>query len=157
MSHPKYPKTFWVAFVGLMILLMSNLVQDSLVQMDNAKIAKSMLDEQDPLTVIKPESETRVVVDDGSFSFYRGVCAQQNVVVSVHRQFKNLETNELYLLPSTTYGTQKSDECILMRFVVAVPSDLPKGIYLYTPLATYAINEVKTITKELPSERVIIQ
>ncbi len=113
--------------------------------------------ESDPLTIEASERTELFTLSSGEvFEFWREICVHKNMVITVHREFYNLDTADRYMMPSINYGAKEDDGCFDVRFLSDVPRNMDAGMYLYRPVLIYAVNENKTIAKPAPPVKVEI-
>ena len=113
--------------------------------------------ENDPLTIEASERTELFTLSSGEvFEFWREICVHKNMVITVHREFYNLDTADRYMMPSINYGAKEDDGCFDVRFLSDVPRNMDAGMYLYRPVLIYAVNENKTIAKPAPPVKVEI-
>lgn len=111
--------------------------------------------ERDPLTIQSATPDANYTLKAGEqFEFWREVCVNKDMVITVHREFYNVDTADRYMMPSINYGAAKGDGCFSVRFLGYVPEDIQLGLYLYRPTLVYALNSDKTISKHAPPIKV---
>lgn len=107
--------------------------------------------ESDPLTIVHTSTAESYSLSKGSeFTFERSVCVAKDLLVTVHREFHNIETGDKYMLPSISYAASSQDGCFNVQFATTIPERIPYGIYEYRPILFYKVNEGLTITKPAP-------
>jgi hypothetical protein len=111
--------------------------------------------EPDPLQMTIPVGHAEwVVCDKRVFSFQREFINTKTIdTIRVGRKLKNLDTGETFLISSISYEGIKSNS--LTTFKTTIPLGFTKGNYLYIPTAIYKVNPIKTIEKQLPTQKVI--
>lgn len=87
------------------------------------------------------------VVPNQELRFTRLACVTSPILVTVHREIKNLDNGAKIMLPTISYSAQPEPECFPVAFVVEVPSDICEGSFKYVPTLIYEVNPIKTITK----------
>lgn len=107
--------------------------------------------ESDPLTVTAPGEMENFTVHAGDvFTFERNVCTTKDLVVTVHREFHNIDNGKKYMLKSIRYVAYAEDGCYATRFDTEVPKLLHTGAYEYRPILIYNTNASKTVAKPAP-------
>jgi hypothetical protein len=110
----------------------------------------------DPLTVTysgTPE-QTFYLKQNDEFIFSRDVCVYQDLDVTVHREFHNIETGNKYMMNGVRYVAYADDGCYTTEFSANVPARVPVGSYEYRPILIYDVNRNLTIAKPAPVVRI---
>lgn len=106
---------------------------------------------EDPLSIHTIDGNNEVSLSPGeSFSFWRQVCVDKDIIVNVHREYHSLENDKKYMQPAISYVGNADDGCYDVEFSQIVPN-LPFGLYEYRPVLIYTVNDSLTISKPAPS------
>lgn len=110
----------------------------------------------DPLTVTyHGEPDRTVFLNPGdSFTFRRDVCVEQDIDVTVHREFHSMTSGDKFMLSGIRYVAYAEDGCYTAEFSATVPDRMPVGPYEYRPILIYDVNNRLTIAKPAPFVRV---
>lgn len=121
--------------------------------------------EPDPLRVdYLPKDNGWSECSERRYQLVRAVEADKDLVVQVKEYWWDIDgmddidgvLNEYPHKPITTY-TLKAGTRNIFKFPKHVPADLPYGRYRYRPEATYKINPIKTIVRDLPVQYVNVK
>ena len=105
----------------------------------------------DPLQLSNTDQQEHYVKRAGEeFTFTRHACAAQDLTVSVHREFYDIDNGKKFMLPAISYGAYAKDGCFDVEFATLVPLRIPAGRYEYRPLLIYRVNELLQINKPAP-------
>lgn len=120
--------------------------------------------EPDPLVVEYSAKEDGVsVCKDFKFEFTRYVKSTKDINIYVQERYHDLSgamdrqgvAGELVISKPIHYFVGKNVEKNLV-FYKDVPPTLPMGNYEYRPWVTYQVNPIKTITKPLPVQQLVV-
>jgi hypothetical protein len=114
----------------------------------------------DPLTV-EPVGNSFSTCTTREIEFTRYIKSSRALEIHVQNRWHDedgfMDYNSIYgelVLPQPDFYLLDAGFEKVMTFHKIVPNSLQVGNYLYTPIATYKINPIKTITKKLPSQQV---
>jgi hypothetical protein len=119
--------------------------------------------ESDPLEVdaIDPTFSTCV---DRTFTFKRFVKTDKPIDIYVQQHWHNTDGFDDYngiegelVIPETDHYPLNVSTMKSMTFEKPVPINVGIGMYEYRPIATYRVNPLKIITKQLPVQRVWVK
>ena len=112
--------------------------------------------EADPLHIeATPNNVEWATCKDREFEFERRVVTSKYLEVQVSQYLVDLSTGAQYGLPAIApYSGAAGD--IVVRYKKQVPWSYREGAYEYKPVLTYQVNPIKTITKDAPSQKVLV-
>ena len=113
--------------------------------------------EEDPLT-IETTQNTRewVYCKDRIFEFERYVKTTKFLTVQVSQELKDLSTGQVFGMPAIPPYSGEAGERT-WTYKKEVPLSYKDGAYEYIPTLTYVVNPIQTITKQGPSQKVIVK
>lgn len=123
-----------------------------------------LLNEPDPLIVERIAGDSRMsVCTDRRYEFRRLVKSTKALNIYVQERWHSIEGDlnvndtegEIVLSTPIHYPLDAGFEKV-MTFKKVVPETLAKGKWEYRPIATYYVNEKKTITRPLPTQLVTV-
>lgn len=107
--------------------------------------------ENDPVSIVNLGSTENYTVAPGDeFTFWRRVCVYSDTVVTVHREFHNLDSGTKYILHGVSYVGYAEDGCSDVQYSSTVPERVPEGRYEYRPMLVYHVNSSLVISKLAP-------
>ena len=118
--------------------------------------------EPDPLVVERVDGDSMwSTCSERQYTFRRIVKSTKELDVYVQERWHDLDgfmdegniKGEL-IIPNTIHYPMGKDFEKVMEFKKKVPDSIGVGRYTYSPWATYQVNPLKTITKELPYQKV---
>jgi hypothetical protein len=120
--------------------------------------------EPDPLLIdYVNDGDSWSKCNNREYSFERRVKSNKDLLITVQERWHDLDGmmdhNNIegeYVFGSEITYTLGSGLDKAMIFNKKVPNDIPIGRYEYRPWATYKVNPVKTITRLLPVQNVIV-
>lgn len=120
--------------------------------------------EPDPLEVTRVEGDSSFsLCEDRKFTFRRVVSSEKDLEILVQERWLDLDgfmdvgdKPGMFVSSKPIFYPLGASKGEVMSFGKVVPDTLPYGNYKYVPVATYKVNFIKTITKELPSQDVTV-
>jgi hypothetical protein len=119
--------------------------------------------EPDPLQIDYVDDATWSKCNNREYSFTRYVRSTKDLTITVQERWHDLDGMMDYngIEGEYVYGglityTLGSGFNEVMTFNKEVPKDIPLGRYEYRPWATYKVNPIKTITRLLPVQNVVV-
>jgi hypothetical protein len=120
--------------------------------------------EPDPLQVDYITNEAKwSKCHNREYSFTRYVRSDKDLTITVQERWHDLDgmmdyngVEGEYVYGSIITYTLGSGFNKVMTFNKKVPTDIPLGRYEYRPWATYKVNPIKTITRLLPVQDVVV-
>jgi hypothetical protein len=120
--------------------------------------------EPDPLQVDYIDNDAKwSKCNNREYSFTRYVRSEKDLIITVQERWHDLDGMMDYngIEGEYVYGnhvtyTLGAGFNKVMTFNKEVPKDIPAGRYEYRPWATYKVNPIKTITRLLPIQNVVI-
>jgi hypothetical protein len=120
--------------------------------------------EPDPLHVGYIANEAKwSKCNNREYSFTRYVRSTKDLTITVQERWHDLDgmmdyngVEGEYVYGSLITYTLGSGFNKVMTFNKKVPTDIPLGRYEYRPWATYKVNPIKTITRLLPVQDVVV-
>jgi hypothetical protein len=120
--------------------------------------------EPDPLDVDYIDNETKwSQCTNREYSFKRYVRSEKDLIITVQERWHDLDgmmdykgVEGEYVYGNRITYTLGSGFNEVMTFNKEVPKDIPLGRYEYRPWATYKVNPIKTITRMLPMQNVVV-
>lgn len=120
--------------------------------------------EPDPLEVTRVEGDSSFsVCEERKFTFRRVVSSEKDLEIFVQERWLDLDgfmdvgdKPGMFVSNKPIFYPLGASKGRVMSFGKDVPDILPYGNYKYVPMATYKVNFIKTITKELPSQDVTV-
>jgi len=113
--------------------------------------------EEDPLTITTTMySQEWVECKDRVFEFDRNVTTTKFLTVQVAQELKDLSTGKVFGMPAIPpYSGEAGFRT--WTYKKEIPTAYKDGAYEYIPTLTYAVNPIKTITKQAPSQKVLVK
>jgi hypothetical protein len=120
--------------------------------------------EPDPLQVDYITNEAKwSKCSNREYTFTRYVRSEKDLTITVQERWHDLDgmmdyngVEGEYVYGNRITYTLGSGFNEVMTFNKAVPKDIPLGRYEYRPWATYKVNPIKTITRLLPVQNVVV-
>jgi hypothetical protein len=119
--------------------------------------------EPDPLQIGYVDDVTWSKCSNREYSFTRYVRSTKDLAITVQERWHDLDGMMDYngIEGEYIYGglityTLGGGFNEVMTFNKEVPKDIPLGRYEYRPWATYKVNPIKTITRLLPVQNVVV-
>jgi hypothetical protein len=112
--------------------------------------------EADPLHIeATPNNAEWATCKDREFEFERRIIASKYLEVQVSQYLIDLSTGAQYGLPAIAPYSGASGD-IVVKYKKQIPWSYREGAYEYKPVLTYQVNPIKTITKEAPTQKVLV-
>jgi hypothetical protein len=110
--------------------------------------------ESDPLTIVSTSTNIQTVGCGGVVYLARHITTTKALKVEVTRQFMAIsgpQQGTIYDIGKVTYEEHGAVNKYL-SYSLKTPKQLPDGIYLYTPILKYHVNEDLVINRPSPSQ-----
>jgi len=112
--------------------------------------------EEDPLTITTtPTVQEWVHCTDRFFEFDREITTKKYLTVYVTQELKDLSTGKIHPMAAIPPYSGEAGSRV-WTYKKEVPYAFRDGAYEYKPVLTYQVNPIKTITKEAPTQKVLV-
>jgi hypothetical protein len=149
---------YWVRIVAVTVLL---LVTSTL------SLFGYWYYEPDPLEVSYTKAGSSSVCIDRKYPLARLVTTTKNLSINVKEYWSEddgmMVVNNILQEDDTEYPAKELAHYTLLAgtnkaftFPKSVPADLWVGRYTYRPSATYRVNPIKVITRDLPTQKIVV-